>query len=106
MATWKVLTLGAALTGLGVAGAGVALADERAQPAAPQPITVSVADPAGAPLAAGLSPESADSPFESPVDSPESPFDSPDDVAPAPGVHGDDTPDDDTPDDDTPDDDD
>jgi hypothetical protein len=40
--------------------------------------------------AADLSPGSADSPFESPVDSPESPYDSPDDH----------TPDDDTPDDD------
>jgi hypothetical protein len=97
MTTWKVLTLGAALTGLGVAGAGVAAAEEGVPLAAPQPVSVSAADAAGAPLVGDPSPESADSPFESPVDSPESPYDSPDDHH---------TPDDDTPDDDTPDDDD
>ena len=96
MTTWKVLTLGAALTGLGVAGAGVAAAEEGIPLAAPQPVSVSAADAAGAPLVGDPSPESADSPFESPVDSPESPYDSADDH----------TPDDDTPDDDTPDDDD
>jgi hypothetical protein len=96
MSTWKVLTVGAALTGLGIAGAGIAAADEGVRAAAPQPISVSAADPAGAPLAGDLSPESADSPFESPVDSPESPYDSPDDHTP----DDDNTPDDDTPDDD------
>jgi len=100
MSSWKILTLGAALTGLGVAGVGVAAADEGTLSTAPQPISVSAADGAGAPLAADLSPESADSPFESPVDSAESPFDSPDDANP-----DDNTPDDNTPDDDTPDDD-
>jgi hypothetical protein len=100
MSTWKVLTLGAALTGLGVAGAGIAAAEEGALVPAVQPISVPAADGTGAPLVADPSPESADSPFESPADSPESPYDSPDDHA-----FGDDTPEDDTPDDDTPDDD-
>ncbi|WP_219414829.1 hypothetical protein [Pseudonocardia nigra] len=96
--TWKVLTLGAALTGLGVAGAGYALADDdTAHRDDLRPVTVSSAagsvDPAPlAPAPVDASPESADSPFESPVDSAESPFDSPDDQ--------DLTPDGDTPDDD------
>jgi hypothetical protein len=91
---WKLITLGAALTGFGFAGAGVALADtESGQPASPRTVAVSSAE---VPVAvADASPESADSPFESPVDSADSPFDSPDDL---PG-HFDDTPFD-TPDDD------
>ena len=100
MSTWKVMTLGAALTGLGVAGAGIAAAEEATPLPAVQPISVSAADGTGATLVADPSPESVDSPFESPADSPESPYDSPDDHVP-----GDDTPEDDTPGADTPDDD-
>ena len=109
-ATWKILTVGAALSGLGIAGAGVALADGGSPATDVRPIAVS-APAANAPQALApavntgmgdLSPESADSPFESPVDSADSPFDSPDDRG---GI--DDTPDN-TPDDssfdDTPDD--
>jgi hypothetical protein len=48
-ATWKILTLGAALIGLGVAGAGPALADNGASPTGVQPIRVSAA-PAPVPL--------------------------------------------------------
>ncbi|WP_214364289.1 hypothetical protein [Pseudonocardia sp. H11422] len=95
--TWKIITVGAALGGLGLAGAGVALADSGQGAAADiAPISVSSADPgAPAPFAADLSPESADSPLESVDDSADSPFDSPDDLTP-------DTPDDspvDSPDD-------
>jgi hypothetical protein len=78
-ATWKVLTLGVALTGLGAAGAGFAAADDGGAPAKDvRPISVSATDagaaPGHPPLAVDLSPESADSPFESSFDSVDSPL--------------------------------
>jgi hypothetical protein len=90
---WKILTLGAALSGLSMTGAGMAAASEgTVQPAAQQSVTVSAATSAPAPLAiVDHSPESADSPFESPFESADSPFDSPDDT---PFDTPDDTPDD------------
>ncbi|NMH98548.1 hypothetical protein [Pseudonocardia acidicola] len=72
--------VGAALSGLGPAGAGVAFADgdgSRADDV--RPISVDSADP-GNPAPADLSPESADSPLESVDDSIGSPVGSPDDT--------------------------
>ena len=83
-ATWKVVTFGAALTGLGAAGVGIATAsDDRTEPL---PAGVSVAAHTDSPadasadrpapeFPADLSPESADSPDESVTHTP--------DVAPA-----------------------
>ncbi|MHA6796616.1 hypothetical protein ACVGVM_24350 [Pseudonocardia bannensis] len=100
-ATWKIITVGAALSGLGLAGAGVAFADSGPGAATDiAPISVSSADPGSAPAQSGavdLSPESADSPLESVDDSVDSPFDSPDDASPddTPGDSPDDIPGDD-----------
>jgi hypothetical protein len=69
-ATWKVVTVGAALTGLGIAGVGIATADPSGEPSPPAGITVDGGE-------ADASPESADSPAESATDSPDA-------VAPAP----------------------
>ena len=76
-ATWKIVTFGTALTGLGIVGVGAATADDGGS-SAQQPAAVSVAAddspdatpdaPADAPDA---SPESADSPTESATDSPD-----------------------------------
>lgn len=120
--SWKVVTLGIALGGLGLTGAGLATADSPSNPAL-APIRVVAAESAASAPAPGatvvatlpddLSPESADSPFQSPVDSADSPFDSPDDPRPdhsaesadSPHASPVDTPDDDTLDDDPDDDD-
>jgi hypothetical protein len=82
-ATWKLVTLGTALGGLGLAGAGVALADDRAAAGTPVPQSIAVSEPALSELVGVVdgSPESADSPFASVQDSADSPFDSPDDLA-------------------------
>ena len=81
-ATWKIVTFGTALTGLGIAGVGMAAADD--DRSAPVPAAVSVAavddtadathdgpDVVDAAPAADASPETADSPAESAVDSPD-----------------------------------
>lgn len=86
-ATWKIVTFGAALTGLGVAGAGIAVADDDRPGSLPAAVNVTVpaadgsarsaqdspgaADAAPADAApVDASPESADSPTESAWDSP------------------------------------
>lgn len=104
--TWTIVAVGATVVGLGLGGAAIANADAGTSAEPVQPISVGAADPAVIPVvtvdsasSAGAaqivddSPESVDSPFESPIDSPESPFDSPDDDQLTP-----DTPDDLTPD--------
>ena len=69
---WKVITIGAAITGIGFTGVAVA---DSSSPIADgsqiQQITVDAFE--------DLSPESADSPNESVAESADSPFDSPDD---------------------------
>src|SRR5689334_17556976 len=82
-ATWKIVTFGAALTGLGATGIGIASADDDRDGSLPAGITLAAADnPADAPADGPVdaSPESADSPNESAVDSPEDA--SPDDATP------------------------
>ena len=74
-APWKIVTFGVALTGLGVAGAGVSIADDDRRTAVPESVSVAAVDgPADASpdvAAADASPESADSPTESVTDSPD-----------------------------------
>ena len=84
-ATWKIVTFGTALTGLGVAGIGLANADDERSGPAPASVAVpanaaddsvqsadETADVVPADLApADASPESADSPTESVTDSPD-----------------------------------
>jgi hypothetical protein len=88
---WRIVTAGALVAGLGVAGA--ATLTDRSGAGLPGPIrlhdtaeAVTGSSPAEAELAAAVpadpSPESPDSPAESPMDSADSPFDSPGD----PGV--------------------
>ncbi len=75
-ATWKIVTFGAALTGLGVAGAGLAAADDDRPGSVPAGLTVAAPDAhdspdtaQAAPAPVDASPESADSPAESAWDS-------------------------------------
>ena len=71
-ATWKIVTFGAALTGLGATGIGVAAADDDRDRPLPAGVSVPAADaPADAPVDGPVdaSPESADSPNESVTDS-------------------------------------
>ena len=93
-ATWKIVTFGAALTGLGATGIGVAAAD----------------DDRDRPLPAGVSVSTVDAPSDAPVDGPvdtslerrlpnESATDSADDASPDTATPDDLTPDDATPDD-------
>ena len=72
-ATWKIVTFGAALTGLGAAGVGLASADDDRAGSLPAGVTVAADQPvqdAPAPAPADASPESADSPNESATDTP------------------------------------
>jgi hypothetical protein len=98
-ATWKVVPLGAALAGLGVAGA-----DHGPRGQEPDGIVVDAAAEASA-TPADASPESADSPDESATDSPGdvAPVDASPETADSPEERAwdtaDETPDDDTPDD-------
>ncbi|WP_204261203.1 hypothetical protein [Blastococcus saxobsidens] len=68
-ATWKIVTFGTALTGLGIVGVGVATADDG--PTTAQPAGISVAVDADRDGGSDASPESADSPAESATDSPD-----------------------------------
>ncbi|WP_197318584.1 hypothetical protein [Saccharomonospora sp. NB11] len=106
---WKILTVGAALAGLGITGTGIALADSGGDDTARvQPIEVTATQTADADRAATTE---ADQGIEGKAGATDqdSPDNTPDDVTPDDNTPDNDTPDDDTaddtPDDNTPDDD-
>lgn len=101
---WKVLTAGAALAGLGIAGTGMAFADSSEAGPDVRPIEVSTADRPAADDANG-GPAADRSAPDHDLDSPDGSPDSPDTTDDVDSPDGPDTPDTDSPDDvDSPDD--